>query len=631
MTLSTRILIADDEPQMLASYRDCFAIGPASNDELAALGADLFAGGNEAPTAADFSNICFDYVSQGEHAVAKVADAINEGDPYAVLFLDMRMPPGIDGYETATRVRQLDKNINIVVVTGYSDHSPMGIAKVAGPIDRLFYVTKPFKTSDIQQLAQSLAARWNHDIALRAAHQEVENKLTVIEKVNVQLAASEARCRHISLHDHLTRLPNRTHFGDFTENLLLRGKGPVSVLLLDLDHFKNVNDTMGHAAGDELMRQLADRLRSETPEGALLARLGGDEFALAVEGITEAAAQKLANQLVKVCAKEFEIMSTRVFVGASVGIATNTTESIGVSQMLRCADLALYAAKNAGRNTWRLFAPEMDESAQTRSHIERRLREALKTDNLRLVYQPVIDLVGGSALGYEALLRWTDDELGDVPPALFVPVAEQCGLASTLGEWVIRNAVAECATWSTGYVSINISPHHFQSRDLISCVMREAASHDLPLNRLQFEITETAMFTNPLHAAEVITQLRSVGIRIALDDFGTGYSSLVNLRDFELDCIKIDKSFIETLGEDRQASAIITSVTAMARMLGLNVVAEGVETAAQVQALRLLGCGMMQGFYYSLPLASAEMPYHHVSDEVVDSEPLPGDAKPLAA
>jgi diguanylate cyclase (GGDEF)-like protein len=595
---------------MLQTYRESFAVIRPGDDDVAKLGASLF---GETPDLSadtpDFSAFSFDYVSQGEEAVRQVRDSVAAGRPYSVLLLDMRMPPGIDGKETARRVREIDQNINIVVVTGYSDHSPLSVAKVAGPFDKLYYLSKPFSAAEIQQLALSLSSKWNLERNLKAAQSTISRQFDELQQAHVNLSASEARTRHMALHDQLTRLPNRRHFHEYLEKIVQHARESVSVLFVDLDHFKNVNDSLGHAAGDELIRIVGERIRQDLPEGALLARLGGDEFAIALTGVAEVGAVQIAESIIAKCTGEFEIMGTRVHIGASVGIATAPPGSANVAEILRQADLALYAAKHSGRAVVRLFSPELDDSAQFRATIAKGLRKAMSENSLRLVYQPIIVPDSGKPYGYEALLRWSDNELGDVPPAIFVPIAEQCGLAKQLGEWVISNALAECATWAEGMISINVSPHHFQSRNLVQFITARTAERGVRHDRIQFEITETAMFTNPAHAAEVIRELRSSGIRIALDDFGTGYSSLVNLRDFEIDCIKIDKSFVDTLGEERQASAIITSVTAMARMLGVNVVAEGVESASQVQALRALGCSLMQGYYYSVPMNAADLPY----------------------
>jgi diguanylate cyclase (GGDEF)-like protein len=615
--MTIRILVADDEPQLLAAYRVCLdaETNTATTMDIDALGESLFgaAEDGEANRHATAIESRADYVNQGEAAVAAVARAIAEGDPYAVLFLDMRMPPGMDGYETAKQVRALDPNINIVIVTGYSDHSPLQVAKVAGPLDKLYYLAKPFEIDEIRSLAASLSSKWTMESHLKAAHQALADKIVQLEKAHVELSASEARCRYQSLHDQLTRLPNRHAFQERLADALADRRQNVAVLFVDLDRFKLVNDTLGHAAGDELVCRIGERMTRQLPEGSFVARLGGDEFGVVLAAEHAASAYTLGQNLVQICAEKFDLFGTVIQVSASVGFAERGTSSIDGSELLRRADLALYAAKQEGRNCCRAFLQSMDESSRKRAEIDLRLRAALESDRLTLAYQPIIDPFDGEPIGYEALLRWEDPEHGMIPPSIFVPIAEETGLIVPLGEWVIRRALRDCATWAHGIVSINLSTRQFQAQTLVEFVVAEAAIAGVPHNRIQLEITETALFDDAKLAAEILVAMRKTGIRIALDDFGTGYSSLVNLKDFEIDCIKIDQSFVATLGTDRHTSAIVNSVTSLARSLGLRVVAEGVETEMQVQALRMVGCDLMQGYYYSAPMKECDLPYLQVS------------------
>jgi diguanylate cyclase (GGDEF)-like protein len=608
--LKMRILVADDEPQLLAAYKVCLEkADDQGSDDLNALGDALFGGvGTEAVTEFVAENQV-DYVNQGEFAVAAVQEAIAAGDPYAVLFLDMRMPPGMDGFETAKRVRALDADINIVIVTGYSDHTPLQVAKVAGPLDKLYYLAKPFEIDEIRQLAASLSSKWTLESNLKAAHQALADQVAQLEAAHIEISASEARCRHQSLHDQLTRLPNRLAFQERLSEALINRQCDVSVLFIDLDRFKQVNDTLGHAAGDELVCRIGESMTRALPEGAFVARLGGDEFGVVLDGTTAALVENVAEELVSVCAEPFSLFGTMLQVSASIGYASRGATNADSSELLRRADLALYAAKQDGRGCSRSFIPSLDESARKRSEIDTRLRLALDSGILTLAYQPIVNPFDGQAIGYEALLRWDDPEHGIIPPSIFVPIAEETGLIVRLGEWVVRQALKECATWPSGIVSINLSTRQFQSKSLVDFVVSEAAKAGVDHDRIQLEITETALFDDSILAAEILVEMRKAGIRIALDDFGTGYSSLVNLKDFEIDCIKIDQSFVASLGTDRHTSAIVNSVTSLARALGLRVVAEGVENEIQVQALRMVGCELMQGYFYSAPMKAADLPF----------------------
>jgi diguanylate cyclase (GGDEF)-like protein len=609
-----RVLVADDELRIREAYQVCLEPEGGSSNELDSMGAGLF--GDTEPSSSHAAALVLDvdYVDQGEAAVAAVRAAIEAGQPYGVLFLDMRMPPGIDGRETARQVRKLDANINIVIVTGYSDHSPLEVARVAGPLDKLYYLAKPFEIDEIRTLAQSLTSKWTMEADLRATQGALEQKVAELETAQLEISASEARSRHISLHDQLTRLPNRRAFQEFLNEALTDKRQEVAVVFIDLDRFKLVNDTLGHGAGDELVCRMSERLARSLPETAMVARLGGDEFGVVLKGSDAFAAQHFAELIVEQGAEPFQILGTSLQISMSAGLAVRGSSNINGSELLRRADLALYSAKESGRNCLRDFSPVMDESARKRSEIDTGLRKALAEDSLTLVYQPIIDPINALPIGYEALVRWTDADMGVVSPAIFVPIAEETGLIMQIGEWVISKAISECATWPSGIVSINLSTRQFQSMSMIDYICNEAAKYGLEHNRIQLEITETALFDDSALAAEILIEMRRRGMRVALDDFGTGYSSLVNLKDFEIDCIKIDQSFVATLGTDNQASAIVTAVTSLARSLGLNVVAEGVESELQVQSLRLVGCQLMQGYYYSAPMNAIDLP--HLGDVI---------------
>ncbi len=610
-----RILVADDEHKLLEAYRNCLEPDEHGDAALDALGDQLFGSSGSAEDAQGTdTKFRVDYVDQGQAAIDAVRLAIAQGDPYGVLFLDMRMPPGIDGRETAKQVRSHDANINIVVVTGYSDHSQVDVSRVAGPQDKLYYLAKPFEMDEITTLAHSLSSKWSMEAALKLAHQEIADKMAALEAAHIELAASESKCRHIALHDQLTRLPNRLSFQETLSTALANRQQEVAVLFVDLDRFKLVNDTLGHAAGDELVRRLSENMARSLDGQGIIARLGGDEFGIILQAEAAQRAEAIGAELGALCAQQFELLGSQVHVSASIGIAQRGHSNVDGSELLRRADLALYSAKQGGRNCCRMFEPHLDESSRKRADVDARLRIAMNNEELVLFYQPIVDPHSSQAIGYEALLRWDDPEHGLISPAIFVPIAEETGLIMQLGEWVVRRAFSDAAKWPDGIVSINLSTRHFQSPTLPDFIKDEAEIANLPLSRIQLEITETALFDDPALAASILLRLRALGVRIALDDFGTGYSSLVNLKDFEIDCIKIDQSFVATLGKDRQASAIVNSVTGLARSLGLKVVAEGVESEMQVQALRMIGCELMQGYFYSPAVGVEFLPVENMRE-----------------
>jgi diguanylate cyclase (GGDEF)-like protein len=586
-----RILIVDDEPAMHDSYRQCFAAPDGNAEALGAMAAELF--GDETPAKPAPLFAC-DHKMQGLDAVAAVEESLETGERYAVAFLDVRMPPGIDGKETARRIRALDPDINLVIVTGYSDFSPIEISRAAGPADKIFYIAKPFQAEEVLQTATALAQRWKVDLDLKKA-------IALLEEQKLELAANESRAIHMANHDSLTDAPNRLAFLHALGQAV-KGEHCFAMAMMDLDRFKLVNDTLGHLAGDELIRMVCEILQNQIPEGGFVARLGGDEFALLMRVEGEDAAVMQCERLLKACSTSFKVFGHSVQGGASLGLIVVEPGQIGDPiDVMRRADLALNEAKRQGRGCVRVFDESMDESIRFRRQIEGGLSEAIAKGELKLVFQPIVgrDL---EITGFEALIRWCSPEYGMVPPGMFIPIAEESNLIHELGDWVIDQAIVALKTWPGQYVSVNFSPRQFRRHNFVAYVVERVASAGIQPGRFQIEITETAIFDNVERAAEILFKLRQMGFRIALDDFGTGYSSLYNIRRFALDCLKIDRSFVDGMGRERESAAIVHSVIHLGRALGMEVVAEGVETDAQLQALRLAGCSHMQGYYLSRPI-----------------------------
>jgi diguanylate cyclase (GGDEF)-like protein len=584
-------LIVDDEPAMHDSYRQCFVASCGSAAALGAMAAELF--GDEAPAEPALHFAC-DHKMQGLDAVAAVEESLRSGERYAVAFIDIRMPPGIDGKETARRIRALDPDINLVIVTGYSDFSPIEISRAAGPADKIFYIAKPFQAEEIVQTATALAQRWTVDIDLK-------NAILLLEEQKLELAANESRAIHMANHDSLTDAPNRLAFLHALGQAV-KGDHCFAMAMMDLDRFKLVNDTLGHLAGDELIRMVCEILQARIPKGGFVARLGGDEFALLmqVEGEDDAVMQ--CERLLKACSTSFKVFGHSVQGGASVGLIVVEPGSIGDPiDVMRRADLALNEAKRRGRGCVCVFDESMDESIRFRRQIEGGLSEAIAKGELKLVFQPIVGREM-QITGFEALIRWCSPEYGMVPPAMFIPIAEESNLIHELGDWVIDEAIRALQTWPGQYVSVNFSPRQFRRHNFVAHVVERIASSGVEPGRFQIEITETAIFDNVERAADILFKLRQMGFRIALDDFGTGYSSLYNIRRFALDCLKIDRSFVDGMGRERESAAIVHSVIHLGRALGMEVVAEGVETDAQLQALRIAGCSHMQGYFLSRPI-----------------------------
>ena len=421
----------------------------------------------------------------------------------------------------------------------------------------------------------------------------------------------EKKIAHMAHHDALTDLPNRILFRDEVQRSLahVRRGGSLAVLCLDLDHFKNVNDTLGHPVGDTLLQLAAARLRDCVRETDVVARLGGDEFAimqLAMEQPLSSTA--LAQRLLHVMSEPFEIDGHQVVIGTSVGIAIAPTDGTEPDQLLKNADMALYRAKADGRNAFRLFEASMDAKMQARRGLELDLRRALVSGEFELYYQPQINLKKKALSGLEALLRWNHPTRGRISPDQFIGLAEETGLIVPLGEWVLRQACSQAATWPSALqVAVNLSPVQFRNKNLISTVLAAIASAGLAPGRLELEITEAVLLQSSAETISVLHQLRQLGVRIALDDFGTGYSSLSYLRSFPFDKIKIDRSFIRDISSCDHSVAIIRAVSGLGRDLGMSTTAEGVETAEQLARVKAEGVDEVQGYFFSAPRAAGEL------------------------
>ena len=423
--------------------------------------------------------------------------------------------------------------------------------------------------------------------------------------------ASEARRKieYMARFDSLTGLPNRVTLNDELGGAvarLKRHRAPFALLLLDLDHFKFINDTQGHPVGDALLKQAAARLMNLAREMDTVARLGGDEFAIVLTGIRSAAQAGLfAQRVVSVMAEPFELAGGDYTIGASVGIAY-AEDDTDADTLIRHADLALYRAKGEGRGRCFFFEPELDAAARRRHQIESDLRQALERGGLQLHYQPLVNSVDGAIVCCEALMRWDHPELGLLSPAEFIPLAEETGLIGALGSWALGEACREAMTWpGTIRVAVNLSPVQFRSPSLFVDVRRALATSGLPPGRLELEITESLFLDTSGLVYSTLDALRALGVRIALDDFGTGYSSLSYLKKYSFEKLKIDRSFIDGIEREPTNLAIVAAVVRLSHDLGIAVSVEGVETEGQLEVVRRLGCDEVQGYLVSRPITAS--------------------------
>jgi len=424
---------------------------------------------------------------------------------------------------------------------------------------------------------------------------------------------AQARLAYLASHDALTALPNRSWFNDTLASVVVKAEKlghKLAVGYIDLDNFKDVNDTLGHDVGDALLRQVADRLQGEISETEALARIGGDEFALIMtDSPTAMSASALASRLIAAIGRPFEVYGRPIFVGASVGVSLFPADADTVDLLHRHADLALYRAKTDGRNRCQVYDQTLNEEVQRRTMLEQALREPAVFDQLRVMFQPQIDLHANQVSGAEALLRWHHPVYGPIWPQEFIPIAERTGLILPIGAWVLRESCRHAASWRAAGrpalgVSVNVSALQFRTGNIPGLVADVLAETGLPGEALELEITETAVMNHAADQVSDLLELSRMGVRLAIDDFGTGYSSLSYLRRIPVDRIKIDQSFIRDAPSNEDAAVIAETIVRLAHSLRMQVVAEGVETREQLDFVRQTDCRYAQGFYYSKPISA---------------------------
>ncbi|WP_051083225.1 bifunctional diguanylate cyclase/phosphodiesterase [Chitiniphilus shinanonensis] len=451
---------------------------------------------------------------------------------------------------------------------------------------------------------------WLSISAVRDENGEISNYVGVFSDYTNRKEA-EQRLHFLANHDALTKLYNRTAMHESLGQAVARAsdeKRQLAVLFIDLDRFKAINDTLGHDVGDELLKVIAQRLKSSLKDSDLIARLGGDEFTVLLDNVHQVDdVAHIGERLLTELCRPIVIQGQELFVTCSIGISLYPGDGLQPAQLLKNADVAMYRAKELGKNNYQFFSPDMNARAFEHLVLENSLRYALERRELILHFQPQIDIVSGELEGVEALIRWEHPELGLIPPSSFIPLAEENGLIVPIGDWVLQEACRMLKLWQVaGYaiprLAINLSARQFLREQLPQQVAATLASYDIPPQRLELEITESMIMQNPQRAVSVLGELRAMGVKLAIDDFGTGYSSLSNLKHFPLDTLKIDRSFIVGVPEDEDSAAIAEAIVAMAKKLRLKVVAEGVETIQQMLFMRRSGCHAVQGYLYAMPL-----------------------------
>jgi diguanylate cyclase (GGDEF)-like protein len=443
--------------------------------------------------------------------------------------------------------------------------------------------------------------------------------LRYMRRTTDEIKSGEAQLRHLALHDPVCGLPNRIYFGERLETVInqVRQGGPsAAVFYIDLDHFKDVNDTLGHHIGDELILNVTQRLSRIVRGDDLVARLGGDEFAIITTCASDSySLQAIAGRIIAALCAPYSISGHNIIIGASIGIAVIDRRAHDAGDILRYADMALYRAKNEGRNRACIYDAAMDADLSNRKLLEGDLLYAIQNNGLAAAYQPIVNSSGEKIVGVEALARWNHPTIGEIPPSQFIPIAEHSGLIVELGEWMLRRACLEGSAWPGLTVAVNVSPLQFRRSEFVEMVERILAETSFDANRLELELTESTLLGN-LETAELsMLRLKAIGVRFALDDFGTGYSSLLYLRRFPFDKLKIDSSFVRSIEKAPDAAAIVHAVVSLGRGLGMKVTAEGVETPEQHLFLRAAGVHSMQGYRFGKPGPASEITHRLASPD----------------
>ena len=597
-----RILVIDDNEAIHRDFRKVLGEedSVAGQDALDLLESELL-GGTTRQAMPVFE---VDSAFQGEEGVRMAEAALRDGRPYAVAFVDMRMPPGWDGLKTIEHLWKADPGVQVVICSAHTDYEWSEVMERLNHSDKLLVLRKPFEPIEVQQCASALCQKWHNERLIRNQINQLER---VVAARTRGLEIANKQLRHMATHDALTGLPNRTLLEDRLQQAMAQAQRTghsFAVLVCDLDRFKLVNDSMGHHAGDQFLQEVARRLDAVRREGDTLARQGGDEFVFVMSPPSaEADAEALTSRALAALAVPLHVAGMDIHVAASFGLAVYPRDGSRAESLLANADAAMYSAKQRG-NCMQRFSDALGGTAHRRLQLESDLHAALKEGQFELHYQPKVDTESGTIGSAEALLRWKHPERGYIPPVEFIPVAEETGQIGAIGTWVLREACLQVRRWiDAGYppirVGVNISAVQFHEAGLVDTVRAALEEARLDPQWLEIELTESCVMSNPEESIHLLEELSRMGIVVSVDDFGTGYSSMSYLRRFPIDMLKIDRTFVAEMDTREEDTNIVQAIVSLAHGLRLKVVAEGVETSAQLDTLRDLGCDQYQGFHFS--------------------------------
>ncbi len=607
-TTTNRILVVDDDTTLIDEYLRCLGEGyepDSATTTLTDLEKVLFGDEVNESGAARFA---VESRNQGAKAVEAVEDAIKTGKKYSIVFLDIRMPPGIDGIEAAKRIRKLDPDVNIVIVTGSISAEIDNLDAEVPPADKIFFFRKPFHAAECRQLAAALCGKWHADMALRSANEELERR--VEERT--------AALHKLAYHDPVTRLPNQLLLLDELQTMIDKSEdcdGDSVVVLLDIDRFSFLNETMGHDAGTELLRAIGNRLsralcEEQSGSSAVIGRFGADEFAVLMPGVeSDTAIHELAEQVRTLVEEPFLIGGRDIFLKASFGVAWHPVHGRDARLIFRCAEAALHRSMRNIDDAITYYHSEMRYRARHKFDMEAEFRGALENGQIKAFYQPQQCLETGELAGVEALARWIRADGSIVMPDDFIPLCEEMGISDLLFEAILTNVCDDVAIWRDegGWdvpVSVNLSAHQLRNADLVSLVKNTLMSKSVDRELINLELTESTLLEDLTIARPILNDLSALGVGIHIDDFGTGYSSLSYLAELPVKTLKIDRSFVAKLVDSESNTRVVQAIIALGKAMQLEIVAEGVETDRQYALVRKLGCDLVQGFFIAKPMSA---------------------------
>ena len=609
--MTNRVLVVDDDAQLIEEYLRCLGENfepEAATATLGDLEKVLFGEETDRHGSARFE---VHSRNQGDAAVDAVRAAVGVGRPFAIVFIDIRMPPGIDGMEAARRIRELDPNINIVIVTGSMSADPDNLAKQIPPADKIFFFKKPFHGVECRQLAAALCGKWHADMALRQANEELERR--VEERT--------AALQKLAYFDHVTRLPNQLLLIEELKSMVSRAEeseGDTVVVLLDIERFSFINETMGFDAGTELLRSIGNRLSrtfssEQGSQRPIVGRFGADEFAVLMPGVdSDAEITELAEFVKKTVEEPFLIHGRDLFLKASVGVAWHPVHGRDAKSVIRCAEAALHRSIRSLDHAITYYHSEMRFRARHKFDLEAELRGAIENGQIIPYYQPQQSSRTGEIAGVEALARWVRPDGSIVPPSDFIPLSEEMGISDVLFESIMRSVCQDVAHWRTRGdwnvpVSVNLSAHQLRNRNLVAMIKGILSSNKIDKRMINLELTESVLLEDLTVAQPMLDDLASYGVGIHIDDFGTGYSSLSYLAQLPVQTLKIDQAFIAKLGEPDSDTRVVEAIVALGKAMDLDVVAEGVETDQQYAIVRRIGCDLIQGYFVARPMPASQL------------------------